>query len=79
MQYLPNTFFEFICTLVLSLVVCIIRHFRFFLSFLDHIYFVQSRLYLSVAILHYVQAISSICEVKTRHAPVTGINLALEI
>lgn len=30
-------------------------------------------------ILHYVQAISSICKVKTRHELVTGINLALEI
>jgi len=33
----------------------------------------------SAAILHYVQAISSICKVTTRHALVTGINLALEI
>ena len=56
MQYLPNTFFEFICTLVLSLVVCIIQHFRFFFPVAP-----RSHLLCTVATLLHLQPSSIMC------------------
>lgn len=70
MQYLPKTFFEFICALVLSLVVCIIRHFPSFLSSLGPIFFVQSRLYFICS--HPPLRADHLVHLQSEDAPCTG-------